>query len=62
MLTDTGELNKNKIFTNIRIVKKMYGFWDKEDRIDREIKEIIEKSKEKEKIKKDICELRKIFL
>ena len=29
----------------------MYGFWDKEDRI-----EIIEKSKEKEKIKKDICE------
>ena len=34
----------------------MYGFWDKEDRIDREIREIIEKSKEKEKIKKDICE------
>jgi len=30
----------------------MYGFWDKEDRIDREIREIIEKSKEKEKIKK----------
>jgi len=34
----------------------MYGFWDKEDRIDREIREIIEKSKEKEKIKKDIYE------
>ena len=35
----------------------MYGFWDKEDRIDREIREIIGKSKDKEKInEKDICE------
>jgi len=32
------------------------NFWGKEDKIDREIKEIIEKSKEKEKIKKDIYE------
>jgi len=28
----------------------MYGFWNKEDKMDREIKEILEKSKEKEKI------------
>jgi len=33
------------------------GFWNKEDYMDREIREIIEKSKEKEKInEKDICE------
>ena len=33
------------------------GFWNKEDYMDREIREILEKSKEKEKIhEKDICE------
>ena len=36
----------------------MYGFWNKEDYIDREIRKLIEKSKEKEKInEKDIANL-----